>query len=279
MKKIIILLILFNQIIKSLTPTIQFCNTTQNSFHPNNLPIFFTSIPKTGTYLLQKCLILITNKSVIQIYGNYKKDNIENFILRDHCIYDKNIADYIKNKFTCFFIIRDPRDQIISLAYWIYRGGHAYTLDNGQLNIINGQPNIYHWLYHLNIFDLIYKLIFIEENIENALYTSTFQPYLGWIKEPNFLILKFENLVGPNGGGTIEKQIAEINKIVNHLKITISKDKIEAITKDLWGGTKTFREGKIGSWKVHFNDKIKTAFKQKHGQLLIDLGYEKDLNW
>jgi sulfotransferase 6B1 len=41
----------------------------------------------------------------------------------------------------------------------------------------------------------------------------------------------------------------------------------------------TFRQGKSGGWRKHFTPEIRDLFKQTAGQLLIDLGYEKDLNW
>jgi len=49
--------------------------------------------------------------------------------------------------------------------------------------------------------------------------------------------------------------------------------------KNLCGHTSTFRKGKIGSWKEGFSLKNKNNFKKHCGDLLIQLGYEKDKNW
>jgi len=51
------------------------------------------------------------------------------------------------------------------------------------------------------------------------------------------------------------------------------KDKINP------GKSPTFRSGKIGGWKKAFNEENKSIFKDLAGDLLIQLGYEKDLNW
>ena len=40
-----------------------------------------------------------------------------------------------------------------------------------------------------------------------------------------------------------------------------------------------FRKGKAGDWANHFTEDHKAYFKDKFGDLLIQLGYEKDLNW
>ncbi len=41
----------------------------------------------------------------------------------------------------------------------------------------------------------------------------------------------------------------------------------------------TARKGIIGDWKNYFNDNHKKKFKEIAGDLLIELGYEKDYNW
>lgn len=41
----------------------------------------------------------------------------------------------------------------------------------------------------------------------------------------------------------------------------------------------TARRGGVGGWRDHFSDSLKEEFKAFAGELLIDLGYEKDLNW
>jgi hypothetical protein len=40
-----------------------------------------------------------------------------------------------------------------------------------------------------------------------------------------------------------------------------------------------FRKGISGDWKNHFTPAITELYKQKIGDLLIDLGYEKDYSW
>jgi hypothetical protein len=41
----------------------------------------------------------------------------------------------------------------------------------------------------------------------------------------------------------------------------------------------TFRKGKPGGWQEHFTVKNKQVFKEIAGDLLIQMGYEKDLDW
>ena len=65
----------------------------------------------------------------------------------------------------------------------------------------------------------------------------------------------------------------------------MSNEKIDKVANAVFGGEgppgclNTFRTGQIGSWKYYFNKKHKKVFKKIAGQLLIDLGYEKDFEW
>lgn len=46
-----------------------------------------------------------------------------------------------------------------------------------------------------------------------------------------------------------------------------------------WAISSNFRSGKIGGWKSEFNETHKELAKKLLGESLIELGYEKDLNW
>ena len=39
------------------------------------------------------------------------------------------------------------------------------------------------------------------------------------------------------------------------------------------------RKGIVGDWKNHFSESNKERFKAKFGHLLIEFGYEKNMNW
>ncbi len=40
-----------------------------------------------------------------------------------------------------------------------------------------------------------------------------------------------------------------------------------------------YRKGVAGDWKNHFTDRDKEVFKEEAGELLVRLGYERDLDW
>lgn len=106
-----------------------------------------------------------------------------------------------------------------------------------------------------------------------------YQSLLPWAAEPFTYTARFERLIGPKGGGTRDMQLAELRNIARHLSIWHTPGDIEHLADQLYGGTRTFRKGVIGDWQSHFSAEHKQVFKEIAGQLLIDLGYEQDLDW
>ena len=86
-------------------------------------------------------------------------------------------------------------------------------------------------------------------------------------------------MVGPCGGGCEEQQLSEIEKLSNHIGINISNQDVKNVAKALFGGTNTFKDGQIGSWKKYFLPQHKDLFKRYAGDLLISLGYEMSQDW
>ena len=240
------------------------------------------TIPKCGTNLLFKMLekigcakMVVSRRRFFLIDDEaiklFLRDPI--FFLIAHAIYvDENVKKLNDENIKKVFIYRDPRDQIISAAFWIKTiervPQHQWSLDK---------------LIDALITDggLLWSEIFLSENpwIHIKDVTSFYDLYLPWRFEPNVYTTTFEKLIGEQGGGSAEEQIKEIIAIANYLGRFITAEEAKNIATDLFGGTLTFREGKIGSWKDHFLERHKIAFKKVAGQLLIDLGYEKDFDW
>lgn len=168
------------------------------------------------------------------------------------------------------FMIRDPRDVVISNAFYITRLKRHFlnqrfndmtSLDERILACITGLPAT----------DESPGLISIGQRVTN---------YVGWKADPSTHLSRFEDLVGASGGGSDETQRREIESIANHIDRKLSPGDVDRIARKTWSqDSSTFRKGVIGDWKNHFNDEHKQALKRVAGQELIELGYEQDRNW
>ncbi len=246
-------------------------------------PFCIITIPKSGTHLAAKLLLLLTKEErlILDYTPAYGKeyDEFEKYLLnlKEQFItchtyktdLGYKILRYAKEHPECLFIlnIRDLRDVIVSAAHykgfqWIFESelGENNTLDDRLDHI-------------LSLHDSFTK-IFTRDCVECAIEE--------WLDLPNVLIVRFEDLVGEKGGGNNEKQKECILSIANHLLINLNDSQLNHIIDNLFGNSEglesfaTFREGKIGSWKKNFNSHHIELFKQNWTQCQIDLGYSID---
>jgi len=87
--------------------------------------------------------------------------------------------------------------------------------------------------------------------------------------------VRFEDLVGPKGGGTDEKQINTTKDIFRYLEI----DGIDShqIARKIFSETSvTFRKGMIGEYKKVLSTEQIYLFNKLHGDIIRQYGYELD---
>jgi hypothetical protein len=101
----------------------------------------------------------------------------------------------------------------------------------------------------------------------------------GWYSQAIVHKVRFEDLIGPMGGGDFERQKALIVSCVRFLGLTINHARAEKIANNMHGFGHTFRIGKIGSWRSVFSPRITSLFKEHANHLLLELGYETDPDW
>ncbi len=180
-----------------------------------------------------------------------------------------------ENGIANFFIIRDPRAMLVSMAYMVKDGrlGEHADVEAIIWDLIDGrQKSFVPWGVTIhNAYPLIWEMG----------VTQFYKLFLPWMNADKFLTIRFEDLIGSKGGGGGTLQLQTINAIAQHIGISLPPEKIVAVRDELFGRSITFREGKIDGWKKHFTSEMKAAYKAVPGanQLLIDLGYEKDANW
>ena len=234
------------------------------------------TIPKSGTYLLDKLLKMI-------LVEHQKRTGKRKKYLLQHCV-DLQLKNY--SKYKKIIMIRDMRDVCISLTLSL----RGYLNNFGDNNFVLQYPQQYPAplieYYRWSLLSVDVQLLgIIEGNLPPPLNHCKVQPKaaLRWMQTPYTYVCRFENLIGEKGGGTRERQKREIKNIGNFINISLSNETIDYIANNLHGNkvfeSPTFIRGKIGYWKEYFNEYHKAIFKQKLGEYLILWGYEKNSNW
>lgn len=166
-----------------------------------------------------------------------------------------------------FHLIRDPRDALVS-QYWSWKNVHQ----NNNEMILNTRKK----LQKLNIEDGLIEILDVFVMLQQ-LRDWSFNRY------KNILEVKYENLV--------ENPYSQFQNIFNYLQIDISdqdfqdlvdRNSFQKITNRIPGEedyNSHFRKGIAGDWKNYFTERVKYVFKERYGNELIRLGYEKNLDW
>lgn len=177
----------------------------------------------------------------------------------------------IKRDYKGFHVVRDPRDMIVS-GYFSHLHSHPVNGPWGKRYLIDHRK----WLENVS------KEKGLSEEIKRG---YALNPMNKWCyNDPDILEIKFEALT-QNPNETFKKIFdhIEINIGKNHLASIIDEFSFKQLSKGRSKGNEDvnshFRKGIAGDWKNHFNQEHIDLFKEQWGDLLIKLGYEKDINW
>lgn len=98
--------------------------------------------------------------------------------------------------------------------------------------------------------------------------------FKGWTNAHGVLTLRFEDLVGPKGGGSLERQIKAILELSEHIGVPLTADDAKRIGETMFGTGLTFRRGQMGAWKKYFDEKMLEDLDAGAGDAVRLMGYD-----
>ena len=174
--------------------------------------------------------------------------------------------------------VRDPRDFFVSYINWIDRiNGEAGRKANDAWRSESFETKL-SWAINETTPTEFQELTKWPWHTDQLYYAAE----LLKMKLSNFLVVRFEELLGPElGGPSRDAQRKAIEKIRQFTGAAPATDqKVDEVIRNLKGNTATYREGKkVGQWKDHYTPQLVDDFKGKHNSLLMDLGYETGPDW
>lgn len=237
--------------------------------------IILNSLPKSGTHLLEslffeiplmrhcgkKTLRLETQNQIkpkLKVISSLKKGQ---FMLSHMQYHDAILETTSNNNIKLIHLIRDPRDVLLSHLNYIERmditqKSHKYIMQFDQRidrlkAMINGKQNI------IEPFPVV---------------LNKFKP---WINKEEVLCLRFEDLIGSNGGGNNQNQIEAVKSICEFISIKVEDAVIEKISKGIYSSkSSTFNKGKINNWKQNLNNKEIQWLNSVINQQITDYDYQ-----
>lgn len=250
-------------------------------------PILANSFPKSGTHLLTQILdafpdrrsygSLITSVPSITYRERSPRGHarllrliVPGEVVTAHLFHEPLYQALLTQK-RCvhFFIFRDLRDVVVSEA---------------------------HYLTFMNPWHRLHRHFRAREPAERiALAISGFRDpsapcrypdvaarfarYAGWLEQSDVFPVRYEELATADRREQVVADMVRFYSDGAGLPCDLDTVVASAIRNIRPHHSHTFRRGKVGGWRGELTPRLKDLFKRVAGDLLVDLGYERDLDW
>jgi len=235
--------------------------------------------PKSGTtWMLKMIASLPGYRDVGNFYGDIQKYHSvqPGDVVHGHDAYTPELKNILLSEgIKVILMLRDPRDQLVSRMFHVKRStNHA-------------------WHEQMKNLDNDEALMLCIEGREKLPSTADIiglaQTWLQGNAEAH--CVRYEDLLADS--------VAHFKQVLNYLGISddnalaeviVEKNRFSRLSmgKRIWQPSRKpgqenakshFRKGIVGDWRNYLKSKHIQRFKEVAGQQLIELGYEKDLNW
>jgi len=260
---------------------------TAHAFRPDTIygrvsgeKVVLTSIPKSGTNLIYQLLFQLphyrlytgrglrpwmfsSDSALAQKISKVRKGQI----LPGHIPALADVLNTVESgNIKVLFMIRDPRDVLLSHLKYVTHIDKTHPTHHFFKELENDEARMK-------------ALLFGVDGVVESI-PAVYSKYKSWTTCKNAITIRFERLVGKQGGGDKVAQLAEIHRIVNQLNMDVTDNKIDELSDQIFKtDSETFRSGKINQWKEIYSPSQIDLIKQQLGTVLIDYGYEEDEKW
>ena len=185
-----------------------------------------------------------------------------------HCTYTPELASLLREEgMKTVCILRDPRDVAVSQMHHI-KHRRQHFAHEAFVALPSDHERL---MVSIRGGELGgHELLPLDER---------YRRFLGWEQDGGTVVVKFEDLVGLKGGGNAEVQRRAVERVAAHLGISVNERTMRLVEEQLFGVGPTFRKGQIGGWREEFSPEHEQAIKERAGSLLVELGYEAGLGW
>lgn len=242
----------------------------------NGPRILANSFPKAGTNLLIR-LLGLTGQVDFDRHIDPDDPYLENDLsslwrgsaVSSHLYWSEDLVRRVldPNGIHTLLIVRDLRDIAVSNYHYIVKTPH-HRLCQYFRALPNNSERLAASIRGISSEDLG------GQRPSHSIGTHA-RGYLGWLKYPRCLTVRFEDLVGAPGGGRDVAQRSAVVQILETLRLPVDDQAVGYICRNLFSDrAKNFRKGQIGCWQEEFSPDHVAMFEEVAGKELRAFGYE-----
>lgn len=197
-------------------------------------------------------------------------DGLINFILSEYpigtcaCAHrlsarSNRTASILNRRIPIIFNYRDPRDVMISEIYYVMNSPPPFPRRQRESRTFKSMSSMSQRIEY-----------FLDA--EPDYFTINFRCHEWLLEAPGVLCVSYEELVGSRGGGDADVQLRATKRLMSYLSVSAKGS--AHIARTLYSSkARTFRQGRIGSWRQEFSSHLKRRFNALHRDILHTYGY------
>ena len=161
-------------------------------------------------------------------------------------------------------IVRDPRAVVSSYLPYILRSTKRDHPLKRDFEMLSPQER-FHLVLHGGYLPVAKR--------HNRSLVEAYSSVLSWRKSQKAFVLRFEDLIGPHGGGSAPAQETVVRELADFLQVDFDDAARTQLTTLFDPSSSTFRFGQIHTWRDEFNEEHIQQLENLLGPLLDELGY------
>lgn len=219
--------------------------------------------PRAGEQSYAIDLDIENNRASKRWLSRYLNRIPEGHFLTGHLPYSYDLSAFLQiHGYRVIQIMRDPRDVLISYINFQKNWKNNPFYDNyREMSLSACVERVMHGSSEKGV---VTKPL--NERIESA---------IGWTNDERVCSVRFECLVGPEGGGLASTQLETIANVCRFLDLKPDDDEIKNIANNVFDRkSETFYKGQIGQWQSAFQQQELDVISDEIGSSIRELGYE-----
>ncbi len=190
-----------------------------------------------------------------------------------HAPHHETLAAILQRfEFRQILLFRDPRDLIVSYVHFVQTDARHHHHDYFVRGFSDNEARINAVIDGVSADDFAQH----PRPGIGTLYAG----YLPWLKTPNTIMVRYEDLIGSQAGGSDQVQRETVRAVAEFIDRSPSGAALSDIIERMYSKKSlTYRKGTRGDWRNHFTANNIARFKAAAPDLLEQLGFEDSSNW